>query len=223
MSAAEALAPEQSVDEVRESLSVTEKGQPANTIGNCRTVFCHDPLLRGAIRLNLLTDRVDIVQDLGWRRNTSALTDTDVKYLLLYFEKNYELTSEKKITAALSIVANENCYHPIQDVLNSLVWDGTPRIRSCLHHFLGARCQRALAIEHAPEPPADVDDPKTIDVTDGHRPQLDFVQVEDRLFRHFARRPCDARLLLRPQTGHLLFVCLVLAGKSFCHDNPSLG
>ena len=138
MSAAEALAPEQSASEVRESLSVTEKGQPANTIGNCRTVFCHDPLLRGAIRLNLLTDRVDIVQDLGWRRNTSALTDTDVKYLLLYFEQTYGLTSEKKMTAALSIVANENCYHPIQDVLNGLVWDGTPRIRSCLHHFLGA-------------------------------------------------------------------------------------
>lgn len=138
MSAAEDLAPEQSVDEVRESLSVTEKGQPANTIGNCRTVFCHDPLLRDATRLNLLTDRVDIVRDLGWRRNTSALTDTDVKYLLLYFEQNYGLTSEKKMTAALSIVANENCYHPIQDVLNSLVWDGTPRIRSCLHHFLGA-------------------------------------------------------------------------------------
>ena len=138
MSAAEALTPEQSVDEVRESLSVTEKGQPANTIGNCQTVFCHDPLLRDAIRLNLLTDRVDIVRDLGWRRNTSALTDTDVKYLLLYFEQNYGLTSEKKMTAALSIVANENCYHPIQDVLNGLVWDGTPRIRSCLHHFLGA-------------------------------------------------------------------------------------
>ena len=47
------LSAERSVDEVQESLSVTEKGQPANTIGNCRTVFCHDPLLRGAIRLNL--------------------------------------------------------------------------------------------------------------------------------------------------------------------------
>ena len=55
MSAAEALAPEQSVDEVRESLSVTEKGQPANTIGNCRTVFCHDPLLRGAVSYTHLT------------------------------------------------------------------------------------------------------------------------------------------------------------------------
>ena len=129
---------ELTVDEVRESLSTTEKGQPANTIGNCRTVFCQDPLLRGAIRLNLLTDRVDIVRNLGWRRSTSALTDTDVKYLLLYFEQNYGLTSEKKLMAALSIVANENCYHPIQNVLNSLEWDGIPRIRSCLHHFLGA-------------------------------------------------------------------------------------
>lgn len=128
---------ELTVDEVRESLSTTEKGQPANTIGNCRTVFCQDPLLRGAIRLNLLTDRVDIVRNLGWRRSTSALTDTDVKYLLLYFEQNYGLTSEKKLIAALSIVANENCYHPIQNVLNSLEWDGIPRIRSCLHHFLG--------------------------------------------------------------------------------------
>ena len=71
---------ELTIEQVRENLSVTEKGQPANTIGNCRTVFCQDPLLRGAIRLNLLTDRVDIVRDLGWRRSTSALTDTDVKY-----------------------------------------------------------------------------------------------------------------------------------------------
>ena len=46
---------ELTVAEVRESLSTMEKGQPANTIGNCRTVFCQDPLLRRAIRLNLLT------------------------------------------------------------------------------------------------------------------------------------------------------------------------
>lgn len=65
MSAAEAIAPEPSVDEVRQSLSVTDKGKTANTIDNCRIVFCCDPLLRDAIRLNLLTDRVDIVQDLG--------------------------------------------------------------------------------------------------------------------------------------------------------------
>ena len=132
------MLPEMSVAEVRERLATTEKGQTANTIRNCQTVFSYDPLLRDAIRLNLLTDRVDIVRNLGWRRTTSALTDTDIKYLLLYFEQNYGLTSEKKMLAALSIVANDNCYHPIQDCLNALVWDGQSRIRFCLHHFLGA-------------------------------------------------------------------------------------
>lgn len=57
-----------------------------------------------------------------------ALTDTDIKYLLLYFEQNYGLTSEKKMLATLSIVVNENCYHLMRDVLNRLVWDGMPRI-----------------------------------------------------------------------------------------------
>lgn len=96
MSAAEAIAPEQSVDEVRQSLSVTDKGKTANTIDNCRIVFCCDPLLRDAIRLNLLTDRVDIVQDLGWRRNTSALTDTDVKYLLCALPGFVDSKNEEK-------------------------------------------------------------------------------------------------------------------------------
>ena len=130
--------PAQTADEVRERLTTTQKGQVANTIANCVTVFQSDPLLRGAIRSNLLTEQTDIVRDLGWRRDSTALTDTDMKYLLLYFEKHYEITSEKKISAALRIVANENCYHPVRDCLNSLAWDGQPRIRFCLHHFLGA-------------------------------------------------------------------------------------
>ena len=40
MSAAEAIVPEQSVDEVRQRLSVTDKGKTANTIDNGRIVFC---------------------------------------------------------------------------------------------------------------------------------------------------------------------------------------
>ena len=136
MNAADMLAPAMTVGEVRESLDTTQKGQTANTIANCKTVFQCDPLLKGAVRFNLLTERIDIVREVGWRRDTSVLTD--IKYLLLYFEENYGITSEKKIQNALAIVANENCYHPIQDCLKGLIWDGRPRIRSCLHHFLGA-------------------------------------------------------------------------------------
>lgn len=38
----------------------------------------------------------------------------------------------------IDIVSNENKYHPIRDYLESLVWDGIPRIENMLPHFLGA-------------------------------------------------------------------------------------
>ena len=109
-----------------------------NSIRNCLTVFQRDPLFRGALRLNLLTEQIDIVKPLGWERTSITLTDMDMNYLLLYLEENYGLTSEKKVQSAIKIVANENRYHPVRDYLNSLQWDGTERIRYALHHFLGA-------------------------------------------------------------------------------------
>ena len=119
-------------------LESTEKGGVRNSIRNCLTVFQNDPLLSGAIAKNLLTERTDIIKPIGYNRTGTAITDTDMNYLLLYLEETYGLTSEKKIAAAIGIVANENGYHPIRDYLNGLSWDGTERIRTCLHHFLGA-------------------------------------------------------------------------------------
>ena len=119
-------------------LESTEKGGVRNSIRNCLTVFQNDPLLSGAIAKNLLTERTDIIKPIGYNRTGTAITDTDMNYLLLYLEETYGLTSEKKITAAIGIVANENGYHPVRDYLNGLSWDGQERIRYCLRHFLGA-------------------------------------------------------------------------------------
>ena len=126
------------VEQVRSSLEQTEKGKVSNAASNYKRVFQLDPLLKGAIRKNLLTERVDIVKPLGWYRDSPTLTDVDIKYLLLYFEENYGLTIEKKIQDAVMVIANENRYHPVRDFLNALQWDGTERIRYCLHRFLGA-------------------------------------------------------------------------------------
>ncbi len=117
---------------------MTQQGKPANTIGNYLAVFSNDPILKGAIRRNELTERADIVKPLGWKRDGTSLTDTDVPYLMSYLESNYGLTSEKKIESVIKIVANENRYHPIRDCLNALEWDGQERIRTALHYFLGA-------------------------------------------------------------------------------------
>lgn len=130
----EGTSPKQS----RESLEVYQKGGVKNSIRNCVTVLQSDPNLKGAIALNLLTEKVDIIRPLGWARNGSTLTDMDMNYLLLYLEETYGLTNEKKVLNALKIVANENRYHPIRVFLNRLRWDGTERIRYALGRFLGS-------------------------------------------------------------------------------------
>ena len=126
------------MEQVRSSLEQTEKGKVSNAAAHYKQVFQLDPLLKGAIRKNLLTERVDIVKPLGWYRDSPTLTDVDIKYLLLYFEENYGLTIEKKIQDAVMVIANETRYHPVRDFLNALQWDGIERIRYCLHRFLGA-------------------------------------------------------------------------------------
>ena len=126
------------IEEIRDRLELTQQGKPANTAMNYKMVFQNDPLLKGAIRKNLLTERIDIVKPLGWYRESTTLTDVDIKYLLLYLEENYGLTVEKKIEDAVAVIANENRYHPICDFLNGLEWDGQERIRFCLHRFLGS-------------------------------------------------------------------------------------
>ena len=125
------------VADVKEMLTKHSNGEIQRTIQNCITILQNDHVLADAIRLNLLSERIDIVKPVGWPRSGKTLNDTDMKYILRRMEK-YGISSEKKIESAIRIVANENRYHPIRDYLNSLQWDGTERIAHVLHHFLGA-------------------------------------------------------------------------------------
>ena len=125
------------VEDVKEMLTKHSNGEIQRTIQNCITILQNDHVLSDAIRLNLLSERIDIVKPVGWPRSGKTLNDTDMKYILRRMEK-YGISSEKKIESAIRIVANENRYHPIRDYLNGLQWDGTERIAHGLHHFLGA-------------------------------------------------------------------------------------
>ena len=125
------------VGDVKEMLVKHSNGEIQRTIQNCITILQNDHVLADAIRLNLLSERIDIVRPVGWPRSGKTLNDTDMKYILRRMEK-YGISSEKKIESAIRIVANENRYHPIRDYLNGLQWDGTERISHVLYHFLGA-------------------------------------------------------------------------------------
>ena len=68
----------QEIEEIRDSLEPTEKGQPRNTKENCVTALENDPLMKGAICQDLFTDRPCIIKDLGWPRDDPAITDDDL-------------------------------------------------------------------------------------------------------------------------------------------------
>ncbi len=126
-----------SVEDICADLARTEKGNICQTINNCVMVLQRDPLLQGTIRKNELSGKIDIVGNLGWHRNSSNLTDTDIYQIQWYMEKNYGLKNDRNISKAMNIVANENRYHPIRDCLEKLKWDGVPRIDHLLTKYLG--------------------------------------------------------------------------------------
>ena len=140
-------------EDVNNMLEHTDKGRTKQTIRNCVTVLQNDPVLKKAVKRNELSGRMDIVKEVPWERrnNSPTVTDTDENNLKMYLEENYELTSERVIKAGVDIVSNENKYHPIRDYLESLVWDGIPRIENMLPHFLGAKKKGAIVIRETPE------------------------------------------------------------------------
>lgn len=127
-----------SVPEVKKLLKRNKKKAVLQTIENCLIVLRNDPTLQGAIRQNILTDRQDIVKDVGWVRSSTTITVTDYQYIMHYLEHNYGLAVEKKIQAAVKIIANENQFHPIRDYLSALRWDGEERLPYVLSKYLGA-------------------------------------------------------------------------------------
>ena len=123
---------------VQAKLTHTAGGEVRNTLQNFVTALTHDPVFAGNIRRNLFKERMSMTCPVWWTRKSDMIDDMDVAFLRLYLEEHYGLRSEKLIYPALNIVSTAQAFHPVRDRLNSLVWDGTPRIRSCLHHFLGA-------------------------------------------------------------------------------------
>ena len=124
--------------EIFKNLKRDDKDNVRQTISNYVYVLNHDPVLRGNVRYNIMTERDCILGDVGWSRGGDTLTDTDISYLKLYFERNYALGGGDRMLDAIRIVANEKQFHPVREYLESLVWDGKERIREVLPKYLGA-------------------------------------------------------------------------------------
>lgn len=133
-------------DRTAPAFSTDDKGNIKQCNENCKLALEYDELLSGAIRFNEMTNQMDIVREMPWKRFTTAFTDNDQDNIIIYLEKNYGLKMDKQVERAIRVVAKENSYHPVKDKLNSLVWDGNERLKHVLSKYLGVE-DTPLAIE----------------------------------------------------------------------------
>lgn len=64
--------------------------------------------------------------------------DSDDARLFALLQQTVSLQKEKYMLLALTIVGKDNTYNPLVIMLDSLSWDGTPRVGTLLNAYLGA-------------------------------------------------------------------------------------
>lgn len=114
-------------------LVLNEKGNPVASIDNFLQILRNDVNYANTLYLNELTWAPEKHID-GKRMKWTDEDDAEVRR---YIEKNYKIHNEKKLDDALRIVFAENKYHPIKDIIESIKWDGTPRIKEFLCKWMG--------------------------------------------------------------------------------------
>ena len=71
-----------SVEDVKMMLERGEKDRIKQNYRNCITALQLDPLLRGAICYNILTERTDIVKKVWWERDGLPMLPTAISTIL---------------------------------------------------------------------------------------------------------------------------------------------
>ena len=123
-----------------EKLARTQKGEIQKTTSNIMLILENDRELKGKIVLDEFASRGMAMGALPWNGDTEPRlwTDVDSAGVRDYLENHYRITGTNKIDDALSLISFKHRINQVADYLYSLKWDGTPRIDTLLHDYLGA-------------------------------------------------------------------------------------
>ena len=140
---AEALAGFEPIEEGHdwhERLEYSNKGELLATVQNLWLIMRYDPALAGKIWNDLFSMRRMCCGPFLWSRKEGerGWSDDDDAGLRYFFETAYHLTGRAKIDDALRMVAAQNAKDPVVDYLQSLQWDGRPRLDTIFIDYLGA-------------------------------------------------------------------------------------
>lgn len=120
---------------------------------NFGLIVRNDPRLKGTTMRDIFQDRDVVVKDLPWRPKEldPYWNNTDDNGLIEYVSKNYQLTGKTALLDANDIATSQTHCHPVREYLQSLTWDGVPRLDTLLSDYLGAEdteLLRAMTRKH---------------------------------------------------------------------------
>lgn len=114
-----------------------------NTPTNLHRILQKDPKLKDAIAFNEFSLRIAIRGSLPWHKLRNPVAggtwgDADLARMQQYLEKNSRKFTENMVKSQLLDVATTHSFHPIREYLESVRWDGVPRVDTVLIDKLGA-------------------------------------------------------------------------------------
>lgn len=121
-----------------QGLEYDRKGAIKPTAKNIICVLENDPRLSGHLFHDLFSGSDLVRGGLPWDAKATTWGNRDDANLRTYLEGHYGLTGKDKIRDALTTVLTRHQFHPIRDYLNSLTWDGTPRLDRLIIDYIGA-------------------------------------------------------------------------------------
>ena len=118
---------------------------------NIEAIMENDPRLTGCVASNLFTGELmqrRRIPGLARKVPAEGIPWSDVAEYTLqgYFNKQFDVAfNSKLINQACVVVASKHEYDPVRDWMDTLVWDGTPRLDTFLPVFLGTEANAYTA------------------------------------------------------------------------------
>jgi len=129
-------------------LRLTRQGRFQDVIANWDLIRDNDRVF-GLLYFNLLTMSPEISGNLPWRKVTPlnrTFDGIDHAELRDYIERTYNFRpSKEQVDHLVATRAGKNRVSPVKDYLESLEWDGVPRVETCLPGAADNRYNRLVA------------------------------------------------------------------------------
>ena len=109
------------------------------TVRNFEIIMENDSRFAGKIKFDDFSQQTFLMGSVPWesKKNYRAWGSYDDSALFSILQSDYGMNSRNDYFDALKNVAMKNKFHPVRDILDSLVWDGQDHIRNLLPDYLG--------------------------------------------------------------------------------------